>query len=603
MPKKTSQTESIEVPIEIANEVKLFINLLVSGEISSLGELFAKAERKKTDLFDLMRSDDLWNEVLDCICPPITQALFRQQGQLLNINISSAVVGLRSKSLVQTNLKKIPHLEKAFDTVLGHKVKVELVALSDIPQSSQQQSGISRCDPADETSAKERAPKGDPSISSAQAMVQSPPKKGLTEDQDAALNELKSFTQGQEKFFRLTGYAGTGKSFLICRYLEWLQSEEISFVAVCPTNKATKSLKKLAESENLSIDVKTVAQLLGQQPELNEQTGKEEFVCNGEADLSGYSVVVIDEFSMVNRDNFSEIVNAASSSLLTKIVFVGDAAQLPPVNEKEPIVAKSSLIERDATLTSVVRYDGHLARVAEAIRSDSKYTRVIYPFSSTSDRTILCVPQSEWRDRAISLFESKEYSTNPDYVRFLAWRNKTVHSLNLFVRSKLWGEDAPPYVPGDILIARKPLFRPKAGGKGKNKWRILINNSEECRVTEAGRLSELLFQNQIYQYWQVLVQPETGKPQTLSILTTDSQKLHTQQVKYFASKKQWNYYFDLSRMFDDVGYAYALTTHKAQGSTIDYVFLDVDDMKRCSDRQKLLYTALTRAKKQALISH
>ena len=56
-------------------------------------------------------------------------------------------------------------------------------------------------------------------------------------------------------------------------------------------------------------------------------------------------------------------------------------------------------------------------------------------------------------------------------------------------------------------------------------------------------------------------------------------------------------------MFDDVGYAYALTTHKAQGSTIDYVFLDVNDMRGCSDRQKLLYTAITRAKKQALIPH
>jgi hypothetical protein len=387
----------------------------------------------------------------------------------------------------------------------------------------------------------------------------------------------------------------------MCHYIKWLIKESIPFVAATPTNKAAKSLKLLAAEENLSIDVKTVAQLLGQQPELNELTGKEEFICNGEADLSGYSVVIIDEFSMVNRENFNEIVNAARSSLLTKIVFVGDAAQLPPVKEKEPIVATSPLIEQDATLTSVVRYDGHLARVAASIRSNPQYSRIIYPFSSSSDRSILCLPQLEWKNGAIAYFESNEYRINPDHVRFLAWRNQTVHSLNLFVRSKLWGEDAPPYVPGDILIARKPLFRPKAGGKGKNKWRILINNSEECRVTEAGILSELLFQNQIYRYWQVRVQPENGKPQTLSILSEDSLKLHAEQVKYFANKKQWNRYFDLSRMFDDVGYGYALTTHKAQGSTIDYVFLDVNDMTRCSDRAKLLYTALTRAKKQAII--
>ncbi len=56
-------------------------------------------------------------------------------------------------------------------------------------------------------------------------------------------------------------------------------------------------------------------------------------------------------------------------------------------------------------------------------------------------------------------------------------------------------------------------------------------------------------------------------------------------------------------MFDDVVYAYALTTHKAQGSTINYVFLDIEDMKGCSDRQKLLYTALTRTRTQVLIPH
>ena len=570
MSKKISQTESIEVPIEIAGEVKLFVNLLQTGEISSLSELLTLAGLGKPNLFDLTDLNSLWKEVIDKISP-MTQALLRQHCQLEQFNGSEAVIAVTSKPLLRMNLKKIPNIEKAFEAVLGQKIKVKLVPLD--------------------------------SSAFSQTVVQSLPENGLTKDQEIALTELKSFSQGQDKFFRLTGYAGTGKSFLMCHYIKWLVSEEISFIAACPTNKAAKSLKKLAESENLDLEVKTVAQLLGQQPELNEQTGKEEFICNGEADLSSYSVVIIDEFSMVNRENFSEIINAARSSLLTKIIFVGDAAQLPPVKEKEPIVATSPVIEKDATLTSVVRYDGQLARVAEAIRSNPKYSRTTYPFSSTSDKTILCVPQDQWRDRAISHFESQEYRANPDHVRFLAWRNKTVQSLNKFVRSKLWGEDAPPYVPGDILIARKPLFRPKAGAKGKNKWRILINNSEECRVTEAASISELLFQNQIYQYWQVQVEPENGKPQTLSILTTDSQKLHTQQIKYFASKKQWHHYFDLSRMFDDVGYAYALTTHKAQGSTIDYVFLDVADMRGCSDRQKLLYTALTRAKKQALISH
>ena len=316
-------------------------------------------------------------------------------------------------------------------------------------------------------------------ITEEEPIIQPRSKSNLTRDQQQALSRLKFFTQSQDKFFRLTGYAGTGKSFLMCHYIKWLLSEGITFVAACPTNKAAKSLIRLADEEDLNLDVKTVAQLLGQQPEINEATGKEEFLIKGEADLTGYNIVIVDEFSMVNKDNFKEIVTAAVSSLLTKVVFVGDAAQLPPVKEFEPIVATSELIEQEATLTEVVRYNGELAHVAEQIRSNLSYSRATYPFTTSSDKSILCVRRGEWLERASAYFESEEYQANPDYVRFLAWRNKTVNSLNKFVRRSLWGEDAPPYVPGDRLIARKPLFRPRPGGKGKNKWRILINNSEE----------------------------------------------------------------------------------------------------------------------------
>ncbi len=158
----------------------------------------------------------------------------------------------------------------------------------------------------------------------------------LTEDQEEGFFKLKLFTNSQDKYFRLSGYAGTGKSFLICRYIKWLLEEKLSFVAACPTNKAAKNLRNLAASEGLELEVKTIAQLLGQQPELNEDSGEEEFKSKINVDLSGYDIVIIDEFSMLNKDNFNEIVAKAGTSLLTKVLFVGDRAQLPPINEKEP---------------------------------------------------------------------------------------------------------------------------------------------------------------------------------------------------------------------------------------------------------------------------
>lgn len=425
---------------------------------------------------------------------------------------------------------------------------------------------------------------------------------GLTPDQEAALSQLKEFTFSEDKFFRLTGFAGTGKTFLITYYIRWLIEQEINFVAATPTNKAAKNLLQLAEDSGLTLEVKTVAQLLRQQPVMDEDKGVEVFLSKEDLDWSSYGVIIIDEFSMVNRENFQAIAQEVNSSLLSKVVFVGDSAQLPPVGEDEPIVSNTSIITETASLTSIVRYDGELAFVAEAVRADPQYSRCIYPFETTQDSTIVCLPQKEWLSRAIALFKTKQFELNPDYVRFLAWRNKTVDGLNEFVRAQLWGKNAPYFVPGDRLIAKRPLFRAKPGAKGKNKWGIAINNSEEVKVVESGMECELLFDGQLYKYWKVMVEPDRGKRQPLSILHEESKELHRQRVKLLAQTKQWQKYYDLSRMFDDVGYAYSLTVHKAQGSTIDYVFLDVWDIRGCSERQKLQYTALTRAKTRVLIS-
>ena len=134
--------------------------------------------------------------------------------------------------------------------------------------------------------------------------------KQLTLAQQEALDQLKSFVESEESFFRLGGYAGTGKSFLVCHLMEWLDSSEVAFVAAAPTNKAAKNLHQIALTTGIIIDVKTVAQLLGQQPELNEETGKEEFISNGSTQFADYRVIVIDEFSMVSSITGAE--NAAS---------------------------------------------------------------------------------------------------------------------------------------------------------------------------------------------------------------------------------------------------------------------------------------------------
>jgi hypothetical protein len=418
----------------------------------------------------------------------------------------------------------------------------------------------------------------------------------LTKAQQAALEKLKSFLRSNHSFFRLSGYAGTGKSFLICHLIDWLDAHDFEFVIAAPTNKAAKSLMQVGATVGINIEVKTVAQLLGQQPEINEETGEEEFTSAGDAEFDDYDVMIIDEFSMINRSNFEEIVAAIAATIDTKVIFVGDEAQLPPVKEQQPMVAISDAIDDTATLDEIVRYEGEIAIVAEKIRSDDLYTRQMYPFQTSNDQTIVCQPRIEWLETVTKYFQAEDCKSNPDYARLLVWRNKTAGDANRFVRSRLWGKDASIFVPGDRLIARKPLFRIRPGQKGQNRWGVLLNNSEECSVIEPPTIKELSFDKIAYQYRSVAVKTDAGFEVNLSVLTEQGERLRDEMIKDYVAKKQWNKYFDLSRTFDDVTYAYSLTVHKAQGSSIDYVFLDTEDLQGCPDLQKMLYTALTRAK-------
>lgn len=425
-----------------------------------------------------------------------------------------------------------------------------------------------------------------------------PKKASLTASQLTAFAQLQDFVSGRDKYFRLTGYAGTGKSFLICHLWRWLKSQKLKCIAASPTNKAAKNLTKIAQDMGVAIEVTTIAKLLGQQPEINQDTGKEEFIILLDVELDKYDIIILDEFSMISKEMFEEIHKAITTSL-TKVIFVGDAAQLPPVGESEPIVATSNKISKAATLTEIVRYQGAIAKIAEEIRQNSRYNSSIYPFVTTQDNTIICEPSLEWLETALQHFQSQKFRQNSDYCRILVWRNKTADDLNNWVRRKMWGEDCPPYVVGDRLIARKPVFRASSdvNKKKRYQWVIVMNTSEECEVIGEPKLKNL----REWTYWQVPVISDGGMKLTLNLLTPEAEIKRQTTMQELRAKKDWERAISLDKTYDYCPFAYALTTHKAQGSSMDYVFIDVRDMKYSRDLQKILYTALTRARIRAYL--
>lgn len=143
----------------------------------------------------------------------------------------------------------------------------------------------------------------------------------------------------------LVGYAGTGKTFTVQKLCRDLTDAGYSIAALAMSHKALAVLRE-AMPDNVAL--MTIASALGWrfQPKTQriEQTGRHK--------LAGYDVVIVDEASMVGEIAYSGILRA-TESIDARILWVGDPAQLPPINEPDSPALTD--VTEQARLTAVVR--------------------------------------------------------------------------------------------------------------------------------------------------------------------------------------------------------------------------------------------------------
>jgi energy-coupling factor transporter ATP-binding protein EcfA2 len=418
----------------------------------------------------------------------------------------------------------------------------------------------------------------------------------LTAEQIAALDALHDFVQGTEKLYLLTGYAGTGKTTLLQLFISGLrdQGDDRKVVLTAFSNKATKVLATMAEQWRLQVDTMTCCTLLGLRPVIDEDTGNQQFQIDRKQDnqVDRYDLVVVDECSMVNEELWLLLVNAVSNLYgRTQILFVGDPAQLPPVNEPESACFRQ--VPHRSALTEVVRYGGAIGVIAEDLRRNLERDRFPRFRSDTNaERTEGCfvLPRRAWETLVLRAFTSEAYQANPDQVRALAYTNRRVTQLNQIIRQAIYGATALRFVPGERLIAINSCLDDES---------VLLPTSAECEVIEAyrGRDGE-------WPIWILSVETEDQKIKTLRVLHESGQTEMNLKLELLAREKRWMEFWDLKQHFHDVDYAYSLTIHKSQGSTFQDVFVDVPSMqanRNVIERNQLCYVAFTRAAKRLFI--
>lgn len=343
--------------------------------------------------------------------------------------------------------------------------------------------------------------------------------------------------------FRLFGFAGTGKTTLAKALAEDVQGR-VLFATF--TGKAALVLRKKGCS-----GASTIHSLI-YKVEVDERTGEASFDLNPESDLAGAGLLVVDEVSMVGEALARDLL-----SFGTRILVLGDPAQLPPVKDEGFFIN----VEPDVMLTEVHRQarDNPIIRMSMDIREGRRLQPGTFGDS--------CVVRQD----AISRDALSEYVLKADQL--LCGLNRSRVSYNRRIR-ELKG-----------LSGVKQPWHPITGDR-----LICLRNKREKHLFNGGIWSVEAVE-QVDQKLHMTVRSEDEKRDPLSIEVFEHFFNGTESALHWRDK------FGT----EEFTFGWAITCHKSQGSQWDDVIVFDESGAFREDRAKWLYTAITRAAERVTV--
>jgi tRNA A37 threonylcarbamoyladenosine biosynthesis protein TsaE len=460
----------------------------------------------------------------------------------------------------------------------------------------------------------------------------------LTNDQRKALEMLHSFLVSDERVFILQGYAGSGKTTLLKGLTEYLSSEQASSKLMAPTGRAamviTNKTKKPAS---------TIHRLIYNMSELKEKlegTSFKYFFGLNQNEDNTNCVYFIDEASMIS-DAYSddEFFRFGSGHLLKdlmqyifvgennrKIVFIGDSAQLPPVDMNfSPALDRAYLEQnyngkiQDFGLSEVVRQqqESGILNSATKIRKAIALNEFNEFDISSNNKDVHKTLPGDFLTQYVKAAKQGEVSK----TIVITHSNRQAVDYNMQIRSLRYGDKANQIQKEDVLIITRNNYN----------GIIELYNGMFARVVEVGDIvyrasprfyidgkktveRKLVFREVLVDVMGVDGKSHHVKTTLLdNFLMAESGKLHPydQRALYIDFKNRMNdkgvksatvefkdaLRSDLYFNAIQAKYGYAITCHKSQGGEWDNVFVDfqvfIGKMSKAFYRWS--YTAITRS--------
>lgn len=463
---------------------------------------------------------------------------------------------------------------------------------------------------------------------------------GFTADQRKAYFELIDFINNDynenDCKRALSGPAGSGKTYLVRALIKNCKHSYSMIKLSAPTHKACRVLK---ESINIAgVKAYTMASCLGFRPNYDSKNFD---IKNPPFDPKGKvkiidekpALLIIDESSMIGRGELFYIEKFCKQ-VKSKILFIGDSYQLPPINERYSPVFKGV---KTCQLNTIVRQgdDNPISEILPILRQDidfKTYNFLNYIIRNRSKFNDVntkgyCVCDAERFTELVQInFNDEEFAKNIEFTKLVAYTNPCVSNWNKFIRNFIIKDaDKSVFTKNDLILSGITIV-------DKFNETVIIN-SEEYIINDIVNYTHPKYN---IKGFLVKFQAIYGGAISSPLFVVDHKDNYSIQMYYKLSNnlinaaknakatlraQRWRDYFEFKEsclilieiqnslgetlINRNIDYGFSITAHKAQGSTYDTVFVDVDDIvfdklgnirADCDTINRLLYVACSRAK-------
>ncbi len=449
-----------------------------------------------------------------------------------------------------------------------------------------------------------------------------------TEGQDKLLGELALFLtiswKKQNALFILRGYAGTGKTTVVKALVDALPRVGKKTALMAPTGRAAKVLTNYTGKEANTIHRKIYF----------ARTNKEGLIdLKLQVNYHKHTLFVVDEASMIQHTMPGDGALSSSRNLLDdlfqfvysgencRMLFIGDAAQLPPVGLDHSPALDHEFLQRayhlsidTFELTEVVRQakESGILVTATQVRQQIQLQKTGFPmFNIAGFSDVVRLGGQDLEEALINAYSGTQKENSVVICR----SNKRACIFNREIRRRILFLEEE-ISAGDFLMAVKNNYYwlpvDSAAGFVANGDIIELKRIRNIEEMYGFRFADVTVRFLDYpdeKDLDVKIILDTLASESAALPQAENNRLFQSVMADFEdvpSRRERIEKVKASPYFNalQVKFAYALTCHKTQGGQWDTVFIDqgyLNDKMVNLEFMRWLYTAVTRATKKLFL--